>query len=72
LVSLQEEQKVFLKLVSELGTEQQMVIKLKFIEELENDEIANMLGKNEGAIRVIQHRAIAKLKDLHKKYYGGH
>ncbi len=70
VVSLQEEQKYFLKLVSELTPEQQAVIKMKFVEELENDEIASLLEKNEGAIRVIQHRAIAKLKELHYKYHG--
>lgn len=65
--NLQEQQKVFLKLLKELGAEQQVVIKLKFLEELENSEIAELLGKNEGAIRVIQHRAIIKLQELIKK-----
>jgi RNA polymerase sigma-70 factor (ECF subfamily) len=66
--NLQEQQKVFLKLLKELGAEQQVVIKLKFLEELENSEIAELLGKNEGAIRVIQHRAIVKLQELIKKF----
>jgi RNA polymerase sigma-70 factor, ECF subfamily len=65
--NLQEQQKIFLKLLKELGAEQQVVIKLKFLEELENSEIAELLGKNEGAIRVIQHRAIIKLQELIKK-----
>lgn len=67
IVNLQEQQKVFLKLLKELGAEQQVVIKLKFLEDLENSEIAELMHKNEGAIRVIQHRAIIKLQELIKK-----
>src|SRR5258708_29699239 len=66
VVSLKEQQKIFLKILKELSTEQQIVIKLKFLENLENYEIAELLHKNEGAIRVIQHRAIAKLQELIK------
>ncbi len=64
VVNLQTEQIVFIKLLKELAPEQQQVIKLKFLEELDNAVIAQMLNKTEGAIRVIQHRAIAKLKEL--------
>ena len=45
-----------------LEPEQQNVIILKFVDELSNKEIAESLGKSEGAVRVIQHRAIKKLK----------
>ncbi len=64
VVNLQTEQIVFIKLLKELAPEQQQVIKLKFLEELDNAVIAQMLNKTEGAVRVIQHRAIAKLKEL--------
>jgi RNA polymerase sigma-70 factor, ECF subfamily len=67
IVNLEQQQKVFLKLLKELAPEQQVVIKLKFLEDLENSEIAELLHKNEGAIRVIQHRAIIKLQELIKK-----
>jgi RNA polymerase sigma-70 factor (ECF subfamily) len=68
IVNLQRQQMIFLKLLKELGAEQQIVLKLKFLENLDNAEIAELLHKNEGAIRVIQHRAIAKLQELIKKY----
>jgi len=64
---LQDQQKVFLHLLKSLRQEQQMVIKLKFLENLDNAEIAVIMKKNEGAIRVIQHRAIARLQELIKK-----
>ena len=71
IVNLQRQQMIFLKLLKELGTEQQIVLKLKFLENLDNTEIAELLHKNEGAIRVIQHRAIAKLQELIKKSQQG-
>ncbi len=58
------DQKKLLEALKQLSTDQQVVIKLKFIDELDNDEIAKILDKTEGAIRVIQHRAIAQLKEL--------
>jgi RNA polymerase sigma-70 factor, ECF subfamily len=66
IVELQGQQKILLKLIKELNAEQQIVLKLKFFEDLNNPEIAELLNKSEGAIRVIQHRAIAKLQELMK------
>ncbi len=62
------DQKVSLGLVREaiakLESDQQDVIVMKFVDELSNKEIAATLGKSEGAIRVIQHRALRQLKKL--------
>ena len=66
-MDLNQQQKITLKLLKELVPEQQVVIKLKFFEGLENSEIAQMLHKSEGSIRVIQHRAINKLQELIKQ-----
>jgi RNA polymerase sigma-70 factor (ECF subfamily) len=68
VVNLEAQQKIFVKLLKELTPEQQTVIKMKFLEGLENDEIAMAMDKNEGAVRVIQHRAITKLKNLIEKF----
>lgn len=65
--NLQIEHLKILKLLDSLPKEQQDVIKYKFFEDLTNGEIAHVMGKTEGAIRVIQHRAIIKLKDLLNK-----
>ncbi len=40
----------------------QDVLIMKFVEELSNKEIAVALEKSEGAVRVIQHRALKQLK----------
>lgn len=53
-------------LLAKLEPDQQNVLLLKFVDDLSNREIADTLGKTEGAVRVIQHRAIKKLKELHK------
>lgn len=45
-----------------LTDDERDVIVMKFIEELSNKEIGDVLDKNQGAIRVIQHRALKKLK----------
>lgn len=50
--------------IQNLRPEQQDVLIMRFIEDLSHKEIAVALNKSEGAIRLIQHRAINQLKDL--------
>jgi len=45
-----------------LTAEQREVIQLRFMSDLSPAEIAKVLGKREGAVRIIQHRALIKLK----------
>lgn len=47
-----------------LEPDQQNVLIMRFIEDLSNKEIAETLGKTEGAVRVIQHRALKQLKKI--------
>lgn len=62
--NLSFDQKNFLLALKKLTADQQLVIKLKFLDELDNNEIAALLYKSEGAVRVIQHRAINELKRI--------
>lgn len=62
--NLSLEQAKTIEVMKALTFEQQAVIKYKFFEDLSNEEIAQILNKTEGAIRVIQHRAIIRLKEL--------
>lgn len=48
--------------IKDLDEDQQSVIVMKFINELSNKEISDALGKSEGAVRVIQHRALKRLR----------
>jgi len=63
-LNLELDQKRILKLLTQLPLDQQQVIKYKFFEDMTNEEIAFVMNKNAGAVRVLQHRAIAKLKEL--------
>ena len=59
------ERQELLGMIACLPQNQRQVIILKFIEGLDNREIADIMGKSQGAIRVSQMRALAKLrKDL--------
>jgi RNA polymerase sigma-70 factor, ECF subfamily len=48
----------------ELTPDQKDVAIMRFVEEMSHKEIAKALGKSEGAVRLIQHRALNSLKDL--------
>lgn len=50
-----------------LSVDQQQVIILKYLEGMENEEIAQLLNKKNGAIRVLTHRAISTLSRKLKK-----
>jgi RNA polymerase sigma-70 factor (ECF subfamily) len=52
-----------LKKISCLPKNQRQIIILKFVEGLDNREIGKIVGRNEGAIRVSQMRALATLRD---------
>lgn len=53
--------------LSKLTPDQQEIIVLRFVEELSYQEISKVVGKNQGAIRVLQFRAIRKLKKIMDK-----
>ncbi|MEK7192297.1 MAG: sigma-70 family RNA polymerase sigma factor [Patescibacteria group bacterium] len=55
------------KLIGELGPEQQDVLIMKFVEDLSHDDIAGILGKSVGSVRLIQYRAIQELRKLLKE-----
>ena len=57
-----------LELIQDLSGEQQQVLTLKFVFNFSNGEVATILGKTEGAIKSLQHRALASLqKQLAKR-----
>src|ERR687886_285997 len=51
-----------LELIDDLSTEQQQVLTLKFVLNFPNGEVATILGKTEGAIKSLQHRALVSLQ----------
>jgi len=48
--------------------EDRRIIELKFFDGLSHNEIAEVVGKSSGNVRVILHRALKKLKEIYKKW----
>jgi RNA polymerase sigma-70 factor, ECF subfamily len=60
--------KSMLELIDDLSPEQQQVLTLKFLFNFGNGEVATILGKTEGAVKSLQHRALVSLqKQLAKR-----
>jgi RNA polymerase sigma-70 factor (ECF subfamily) len=51
-----------LELIENLSHEQQQVLMLKFVFSFSNGEAGTILGKSEGAVKSLQHRALASLQ----------
>ena len=51
-----------LEMIENLSHEQQQVLTLKFVFNFPNAEVATILGKTEGAIKSLQHRALVSLQ----------
>ncbi len=50
--------------LSQLNDEQREVIEMRFMSDLSPAEIASIIGKKEGTVRIIQFRALKKLKEI--------
>ena len=50
-----------LELIDDLSVDQQQVLTLKFVFGFSNVETATILGKTEGAVKSLQHRALSRL-----------
>lgn len=59
-----DEQEALREAILQLGLDQQQVLTMRFYEGFEYGEIAAALGKSEGNVRVIQHRALRQLRRL--------
>jgi RNA polymerase sigma-70 factor (ECF subfamily) len=64
----EEERTILVKAISTLPDEHQQILILRFVEGLTHKEIAQLLGKNDGACRMIQHRALEALAKILKNY----
>jgi RNA polymerase sigma-70 factor (ECF subfamily) len=56
------EQERIRKAILELSSDQQQVVTMHFLEDFGYPDIAAALGKSEGNVRVIQHRALQQLR----------
>jgi RNA polymerase sigma-70 factor (ECF subfamily) len=51
-----------MEMIERLSAEQRQVLTLKFLFGFANAEVADILGKSEGAVKSLQHRALASLQ----------
>lgn len=61
-LSMREDQLRLKQAILSLSEEYQNVIILRFIKELSHTEVADIMDRSEGAVRVLQHRAIKALE----------
>ena len=53
-----------LRCVSQLGDDQRECIRLRFIEGKSVSEVAQLMDRNEGAVKALQHRAVRRLAQI--------
>ena len=58
-----EEQALLLQTVRRLPPERQQLLILKFVEQMKNAEIAEVMGRTEGAIKSLYHRTLVALRE---------
>ena len=58
-----QEQEALLKLIRRLPSERQSLLILKFVENMSNAEIGEIMGRSEGAVKSLYHRTLLALRD---------
>ena len=58
-----QEQGALLKLIRRLPPERQNLLILKFVENMSNAEIGEIMGRSEGAVKSLYHRTLLALRD---------
>jgi RNA polymerase sigma-70 factor (ECF subfamily) len=72
LAEEREEQDLLLQAVRQLPPDRQQLLILKFVEHMRNAEIAEVMGRTEGAIKSLYHRTLVALREeLARDDYGG-
>lgn len=58
-----EQQDALLRLIRQLPSERQNLLILKFVENMSNAEIGQIMGRSEGAVKSLYHRTLLALRD---------
>ena len=58
-----QEQDALLRLIRRLPPERQNLLILKFVENMSNSEIGQIMGRSEGAVKSLYHRTLLALRD---------
>jgi RNA polymerase sigma-70 factor (ECF subfamily) len=63
-IEKRQELDFLLRAIRKLSNDRQMVLILKYVEDLSNKEIGDVMGKSEGAIKSLYHRTLLELRDI--------
>lgn len=63
LLEIQQENTYLMGLINDLSPQKRELIILKYVHKLSNEEIGQILGKTEGAIKSLYHRTLVELKE---------
>jgi RNA polymerase sigma-70 factor (ECF subfamily) len=58
-----QEQDALLRMIRTLPSERQTLLILKFVEDMSNAEIGEIMGRSEGAVKSLYHRTLLALRD---------
>ncbi|MBN1139247.1 MAG: sigma-70 family RNA polymerase sigma factor [Anaerolineae bacterium] len=62
-IESRDDQAALLRLIRRMPDERQQLIILKFVHQLSNQEIGQVMGRSEGAIKSLYHRTLLMLRD---------
>jgi len=63
LLEIQQENTYLMGLINDLSPQKRELIILKYVHKLSNEEIGQIFGKTEGAIKSLYHRTLVELKE---------
>jgi len=62
-MEMQDDQRLLLRLIRRMPNDRQQLIVLKFVQQLSNQEIGQIMGRSEGAIKSLYHRTLLALRE---------
>jgi RNA polymerase sigma-70 factor (ECF subfamily) len=62
-LEIQDDQRLLLRLIRRESVDRQQLLILKFVEQMSNREIAQIMGRSEGAIKSLYHRTLLSLRE---------
>jgi RNA polymerase sigma-70 factor (ECF subfamily) len=66
LLNLEERDRL-IRVIRSLTPDRQQLLILKFVEHLSNAEIGQIMGRSEGAVKSLYHRALLALRDQYEQ-----
>jgi len=62
-LELQDDRRLLLRLTRRMSADRQQLLILKFVEQMSNREIAQIMGRTEGAVKSLYHRTLLALRE---------